>query len=167
MQRNWTLRIYGRGGLMSWSMKQPLTPTHRRLRLEWYHTQGHWSAAEWNHVVFSDESRFHFSSDDDRARVWRLRGERLNPAFAFLGHTSLTAGVIVWDVFAYNTRSTLVLIRDTVTIQWGVHGIMQLHVLPLRQRLPGAIFQQDNARLQTARVSKDYLRTFTTLPLPG
>ncbi|GFT32310.1 transposable element Tcb2 transposase [Trichonephila clavipes] len=32
------------------------------------------------------------------------------------------------------------------------------------QRLPGAIFQQDNARLHTARVSQDCLRTVTTLP---
>ncbi|GFW13440.1 transposable element Tcb2 transposase [Trichonephila clavipes] len=56
----------------------PLTPTHRRLRLEWRHARGNWSAAEWNPVVSSDESRFNLSSDDNRVRV---RGERLNPAF--------------------------------------------------------------------------------------
>ncbi|GFX03117.1 transposable element Tcb1 transposase [Trichonephila clavipes] len=33
--------------------------------------------------------------------------------------------------------------------------------------LPGAIFQQDNVRPHTARVSQDYLRTVTTLPLPA
>ncbi|GFT10346.1 transposable element Tcb1 transposase [Trichonephila clavipes] len=31
------------------------------------------------------------------------------------------------------------------------------------QPLPGAIFQQENARPHTARVSQDYLRTVTTL----
>ncbi|GFW03562.1 transposable element Tcb2 transposase [Trichonephila clavipes] len=35
------------------------------------------------------------------------------------------------------------------------------------QRLPGAIFQQDNARPHTARVSQDCLRTVTTLPWPA
>ncbi|GFV58312.1 transposable element Tcb2 transposase [Trichonephila clavipes] len=35
------------------------------------------------------------------------------------------------------------------------------------QRLPGAIFQQENTRPQTARVSQDYLRTVTTLPWPS
>ncbi|GFX35205.1 leucine--tRNA ligase, cytoplasmic [Trichonephila clavipes] len=45
-----------------------------------------------------------------------------------------------------------------------VHDILQSHVLPLMQRLPGAIFQQDNARPQTARVSSDCLRTVNTLP---
>ncbi|GFT98133.1 transposable element Tcb2 transposase [Trichonephila clavipes] len=32
------------------------------------------------------------------------------------------------------------------------------------QRLPGAIFQQENARPHTARVSQDCLRTVTTIP---
>ncbi|GFS62151.1 uncharacterized protein TNCV_476991 [Trichonephila clavipes] len=61
----------------------PLTPTHRRLHLEWCHTRGNWTAVEWNQVVFSDESRFNISSDDNRVRVWRPRGERRNPAFCF------------------------------------------------------------------------------------
>ncbi|GFT65135.1 transposable element Tcb2 transposase [Trichonephila clavipes] len=61
----------------------PLTPTHRRLRLEWCLAQGDWTAEEWNHVVFSAESGFNLSSDDDRVRVWRTRGERLNPSSAF------------------------------------------------------------------------------------
>ncbi|GFX02900.1 transposable element Tcb2 transposase [Trichonephila clavipes] len=34
----------------------PLTPTHRRLRLEWCQARGNWTAAEWNQVVFSDEN---------------------------------------------------------------------------------------------------------------
>ncbi|GFW52739.1 uncharacterized protein TNCV_2393191 [Trichonephila clavipes] len=61
----------------------PLTPTHRRLRLEWCRTRRNWTAAEWNQVVFSDESRFNLSSDDNLVRVWRPRGERLNLVFAF------------------------------------------------------------------------------------
>ncbi|GFX87386.1 transposable element Tcb2 transposase [Trichonephila clavipes] len=48
-----------------------LTPTHRRLRLEWCRARGNWTAVEWNHVIFSDESRFNLSSDDNRVRVWR------------------------------------------------------------------------------------------------
>ncbi|GFX67924.1 transposable element Tcb2 transposase [Trichonephila clavipes] len=109
----------------------PLTPTHRRLRLEWYRVRGNWIAAKWNQVIFSDESRFNLSSDDNRVCVWRPRGERLNPAFALQRYTAPTAGVIVWGVIAYNTRSTLVLIRGTMTAQGYVHDIQQLHVLPL------------------------------------
>ncbi|GFT63219.1 transposable element Tcb2 transposase [Trichonephila clavipes] len=117
----------------------PLTPTLRRLRLE---------------------------SDNNRVRVWRPRGERLNPAFAYQRQTSPTSGVIVWGVIAYNTRLPLVLIRGTVTDQRYVQDILQLHVLPLMQRLPRAIFQRENARLHTEGVSQDSLRTITTLSWP-
>ncbi|GFV86189.1 transposable element Tcb2 transposase [Trichonephila clavipes] len=145
----------------------PLTPTHRRLRLEWCHARGNWTAVEWNQVFCSDKSRFNLSSDDNRVRVRRPRGERLNPAFALQRHTAPTASVMVWGANACNTRSPLVLIRGTMTVQRCVHDILQPHVLPLRQRLSGAIFQQDNAWPHTARVSQDYLLTVTTLPWPS
>ncbi|GFS78237.1 transposable element Tcb2 transposase [Trichonephila clavipes] len=60
----------------------PLTPTYRCLCLEWCRTRGNWTAAEWNQVVFSDESKFNLSSDDNRVRAWRSRGEHLNLALA-------------------------------------------------------------------------------------
>ncbi|GFY23667.1 transposable element Tcb2 transposase [Trichonephila clavipes] len=142
----------------------PLTYTHQRLRLEWCRARGNWTAAEWNKVVFSDESRFNLSSDDTRVRVWRPSAQRLNPAFALQRHTALTAGVMVWGAIAYNTRSPLVLIHGTMTAQRDVHDILQPNVLPLMQRLLGALFQQDNARPHTARVSQVCLRTVTTLP---
>ncbi|GFW35930.1 transposable element Tcb2 transposase [Trichonephila clavipes] len=106
----------------------------------------------------------HYVSDDNRVRVWRPRGERLNPVFALQRHTALTAGVTGWGAVAYNTRSPLALFRGTITAQGYVHDILQPHVLPLMQRLPGAIFQQENSRTHTARVSQDCLRTVTTLP---
>ncbi|GFV98651.1 transposable element Tcb2 transposase [Trichonephila clavipes] len=142
----------------------PLTPTHRRFRMEWCGARGSWTVAEWNQVVFSDESRFNFSSDDKRVRVWKPSGERLDPAFALQRHTAPTTGVIVWGVIAYNTRSRLVLIRGTMTAQRYIHVILQPHVLPFMQRLPGGIFQQDIARPHTARVLQDCLRAVTTLP---
>ncbi|GFX26890.1 transposable element Tcb2 transposase [Trichonephila clavipes] len=65
------------------------------------------------------------------------------------------------------TVSCLALIRGTMTAQRYVHDILQPHVFPLMQRLPGAIFRQNNARPYTARMSQDCLRTVTTLPWPG
>ncbi|GFW89205.1 transposable element Tcb2 transposase [Trichonephila clavipes] len=54
-----------------------------------------------------------------------------------------------------------------MTAQRYVHDILQRRVLPLMQRLPGAIFIQDIARPHTARVSHDCLRTVTTLSCPA
>ncbi|GFV11361.1 transposable element Tcb2 transposase [Trichonephila clavipes] len=93
----------------------PLTPTYGCLHLERCHAQRNWTAAEWNQVDFSDKSKFNLNSHDNRARVWRPRGECLNPAIALQRHTTPTAGVRVWGVIAYNTRSPLVLIRVTMT----------------------------------------------------
>ncbi|GFX90344.1 transposable element Tcb2 transposase [Trichonephila clavipes] len=103
----------------------PLTPTHRCLRLEWCSARGNWTALEWNLIVFSNESRFNLSSDDNRVHVWRPRGEHLNPAFALQQHTSPTDSVIAWGAIAYNTQSSLVLIRGTMTAQRYVHDIRQ------------------------------------------
>ncbi|GFT79346.1 transposable element Tcb1 transposase [Trichonephila clavipes] len=128
----------------------PSTP-----RLEWCRARENWTAAEWNQVVFSDESRFNLSSDDNHVRVWRPRGERLNPAFALQHHTTPTAVVMVWGDMTNNTRSPLVLIRGTMTPQRYVHDILQPHALPLMQQR--ALLQQDNTRPHTARVSQDCL----------
>ncbi|GFY20036.1 transposable element Tcb2 transposase [Trichonephila clavipes] len=101
------------------------------------------------------------SSGNNLVRVWRPRGEHVNPAFDLQQHTAPTAGVMVWGAIAYSTQSPLVLIRGTMTPQWYTHDILQTHVLPLMKWLPGAIFQQDNARFLTARVSQDSFRTVT------
>ncbi|GFS67687.1 transposable element Tcb2 transposase [Trichonephila clavipes] len=54
-----------------------------------------------------------------------------------------------------------------MTAQRYIHDILQPGVFPLTQRLPEAIFQHDNARSHTARVSQDCLRIITTIPWPA
>ncbi|GFX17201.1 transposable element Tcb2 transposase [Trichonephila clavipes] len=105
-------------------------------------------------VVEKTVTSFYLISDHNRVRVWRPRSGHLNPAFVLQRHTAPTAGIMVWDAgrLQYMVIPP-VLIQGTMTAQWYVHGILQPHVLPLMQRLPGAIFQQDNARPHTARVS--------------
>ncbi|GFW63548.1 transposable element Tcb2 transposase [Trichonephila clavipes] len=77
-------RHLAEGNFRSWCPFRllPLTPTHQRLRLKWFHVRLSWTAAEGNQVVLSDESRFNLSNDDNRVRVWKPSGERLNPVFA-------------------------------------------------------------------------------------
>ncbi|GFW25812.1 zinc finger BED domain-containing protein 5 [Trichonephila clavipes] len=142
----------------------PLTPTHRCLCLEWCRARGNWTAAEWNHVVFSDQSRFNLSSGDNRVRVWRPHGERLNPAFALQRHTAPAAGVIAWGAITNNSRSPLVLIRGTMTAQRYVHDILQPHVLHSCNGSQEPFFNKTMLGLNTARVSQDCFRTVIILP---
>ncbi|GFU01069.1 transposable element Tcb1 transposase [Trichonephila clavipes] len=72
---------------------------------------------------------------------------------------------MVWDAIAYDTWSPLKLSNGTITSQRYVHDILQPHEFPLRNAgLPGAIFQQDNARPHPTRVSQDCLHHITILP---
>ncbi|GFV63813.1 DDE_3 domain-containing protein [Trichonephila clavipes] len=55
----------------------------------------------------------------------------------------------------------------TLTGQCYVDDILRPHTGPFLNSLPGAIFQQDNARPHTARVAPDFIRHFQTLPWPA
>ncbi|GFS84009.1 transposable element Tcb2 transposase [Trichonephila clavipes] len=57
--------------------------------------------------------------------------------------------------------------HGTLMGQRYVDVILQPHVGSFLNGLPGAIFQQDNARRHTARVAQDFLRHFQTLPWPA
>ncbi|GFW58751.1 transposable element Tc1 transposase [Trichonephila clavipes] len=97
-----------------------------------------WNVADWQKVVFSDESRFILGTDDNRIRVWR----RPLPVH-------------------------LIVMRGTLTGQRYVDDTLRPLVGPFLNGLPGAIFQQDNARPHTARVAQYFLRHFQTLPWPA
>ncbi|GFY01156.1 transposable element Tc1 transposase [Trichonephila clavipes] len=144
----------------------PLTPEHRQLRLLWCQARSMWNVTDWQMVVFSDESQFVLGTDDNRVRVWRHPGERYNSPHTVLRHTARTPGVMVWGVIAYDSRSTLIVMRGTLTDQRYVDDVLRPHVGPFLNGLPGAILQQDNALPHTARVAQDFLRHFQTLAWP-
>ncbi|UYV67828.1 hypothetical protein LAZ67_5002162 [Cordylochernes scorpioides] len=112
----------------------PLTPPNRRQRLEWCRARSTWMT-EWHRVVFSDESRFCVSSDSRRVRVWSRRGERSNPAAI-----------------------------GTMTAQRYADDVLRPVTLPYLQGVPNALYQQDNARPHTARISQQALQDVQMLP---
>ncbi|GFU61040.1 transposable element Tcb2 transposase [Trichonephila clavipes] len=74
---------------------------------------------------------------------------------------------MVWEAIDYDSRSTLIVMRGTLTGQRYVDDILRPQVGPFLNGLPGVIFQLDNARPHTARVAEDFLRHFLTLPWPA
>ncbi|GFW89243.1 HTH_Tnp_Tc3_2 domain-containing protein [Trichonephila clavipes] len=72
----------------------PLTPEHTSATASTVVPM--WNVADWQEVVFSDESRFVLGTDDNRVRVWWRHGERYNSHHTVLRHTARTAGVMVW-----------------------------------------------------------------------
>ncbi|GFX16864.1 transposable element Tcb2 transposase [Trichonephila clavipes] len=80
---------------------------------------------------------------------------------------------MVWEAIAYDSLSTLIVMRGTLTGQRYVENILRLslslslHVGPFLNGRSEAIFQQDNGRPHKARVAQDFLRHFQTLPWPA
>ncbi|GFT85852.1 transposable element Tcb1 transposase [Trichonephila clavipes] len=121
-----------------------------QLHLQWCQARSIWNVTDWQKVVFSDESCFLGGTEDNRVRMWRRPGERFNSPHTVLRHTARTAGVMVWGGIAYDSQSTLIVMRGTLMGQRYVDDILRPHVGPFLNGLPGAIFQQDNARPHTA-----------------
>ncbi|UYV84072.1 hypothetical protein LAZ67_X001075 [Cordylochernes scorpioides] len=143
----------------------PMTPPNRRQRMEWCRARSTWMT-EWHRVVFSDESRFCLSSDSRRVRVWRRRGERSNPAAIVERPTVRQRGIMVWGAIAYDSRSPLLRIQGTMTAQRYVDDVLRPVTLPYLQGVPNALYQQDNARPHTARISQQALQDVQMLPWP-
>ncbi|GFW95659.1 transposable element Tcb1 transposase [Trichonephila clavipes] len=145
----------------------PLTPHHRQCRLDFCRPRATWSVTDWRRVIFSDESRFSLSADDHRTRVWRRTGQRSDPAFIVERHTAISQGVTVWGAVSWDTRSSLVVLQGTLTARRYVDDILTPIVLPMLSSRPGAIYQQDNARPHTARLSQQCLQGYDVLPWPA
>ncbi|GFX61583.1 HTH_Tnp_Tc3_2 domain-containing protein [Trichonephila clavipes] len=71
-------------------------------------------------------------------------------------------GAISWD-----TRSSLVVLQGTLIARRYVDDILTPIVLPMLSSRPGAIYQQDNARPHTARLSQQCLQGYDVLPWPA
>ncbi|GFX95235.1 transposable element Tcb1 transposase [Trichonephila clavipes] len=129
----------------------PLTQNHRRLRRQWCDERRMW-AAEWNEVVFTDESRICLHHHDGRIRAWRHRGERMLNICVMHRHTGPAPGIMVWGGIGHHSHSPLVSIAGTLNCKRYISEMLEPVVLPCLQGLATAIFQQDNARPHVARI---------------
>ncbi|GFV72159.1 transposable element Tc1 transposase [Trichonephila clavipes] len=158
-------RVYRRGG----GQDVPGTQMSARIAVStgFLPTSGNLECDRLRRVIFSDESRFSLSDDDHHTRVWRRTGQRSDPAFIVERHTAISQGVTVWGAISWDTRSSLVVLQGTLTARRYVDDILTPIVLPMLSSRPGAIYQQDNARPHTARLSQQCLQGYDVLPWPA
>ncbi|GFX98636.1 transposable element Tcb1 transposase [Trichonephila clavipes] len=76
--------------------------------------------AEWNEVVFTDESRICLQHHDGRIQVWRHCGERMLNSCVMHPHIGPSPGFMVWGGIAYHSRTPLVRIADRSPTKLGV-----------------------------------------------
>ncbi|GFX65323.1 transposable element Tcb1 transposase [Trichonephila clavipes] len=128
-----------------------LTQNHRRLHRQWCDEGRKW-AAEWNEVVFTNESCICLQHHDGPIRVWRYRGERMLNSCVMHYHTGPAPGIMAWSGIGYHSRTPLVRIARTLNSQRYISEVLEPVFLPYLQGLATAIFQQDNARPHVARI---------------
>ena len=128
----------------------------------------HWRA-DWRNLVFSDESRSKMSYNDDRIRVRRYAGERNLRTCILQRHRGPTPNVMVWVAIGYNMRFCLLRIEGNLNSNRYIREVLKPEVLPLLHATPHAIFQQDNARPQVARIVQAFFqkRRVSLLPWPA
>ncbi|GFX45440.1 transposable element Tcb1 transposase [Trichonephila clavipes] len=130
---------------------ESITQNHKRLRRQWCDERRVW-VAEWNEVVFIDESRICLQQYGGRIRVWRHRGERMLNSCVMHHHNGPAPDIMVWGFIGYHSRTPLVRITGTLNSQRYISEVLEPVVLPYLQGLATAIFKQDNGRRHMARI---------------
>ncbi|GFW69732.1 transposable element Tcb1 transposase [Trichonephila clavipes] len=125
--------------------------------------------AEWNKVVFTDESRICLQPHDGWIRVWRHRGERMLISCVMHHRTGPAPGIMVWGDIGYHSRTPLVRIAGTLSNQRNISKVLEPVVLPYLQGLATAILQQDYARPHVTRIIQRFFvnHQIELLPWPA
>ncbi|GFW83745.1 transposable element Tcb1 transposase [Trichonephila clavipes] len=110
----------------------PLTQNHSRLRCQWC-DERRMCAAEWNEVVFTDESRICLQHHDGRIRIWRHREEGMLNSCVMHSHTGPAPGIMVLGGIGYHSRIPLVRIAGTLNNQ---RYFSEIELLPWLARSP-------------------------------
>ncbi|GFT07131.1 transposable element Tcb1 transposase [Trichonephila clavipes] len=107
----------------------PLTQNHRRLCRQWS-DERRIRVADWNEVVFTDESRICLQHHDGQIRVWRHRGERMLNSCVMHRHTGPASGIMVRGGIGYHSRIPLLRISGTLNSQRYISEVLELVVFP-------------------------------------
>ncbi|GFT41420.1 transposable element Tcb1 transposase [Trichonephila clavipes] len=124
-------------------------------------------AAEWNKVVFTDESRICLQHHDGRIRVWKHRGERMLNSCIMHHHIVPALGIMVWGGIGYQSCTPLVRNAGILNSQRYISEKLEPGVLLYIQGLATAIFQQDNARPHVARIVERFFVNIQIEVFPG
>ena len=76
---------------------------------------------------------------------------------------------MVWGGIHFRGKTNLVVVRQNMNAQRYCDDILRPVVIPFMNRHNGFVFQQDNARQHTARLTANFLQTnnVNTLPWPS
>jgi hypothetical protein len=145
-----------------------LMPLHRHERVRWCNRLRGWTFRNWRRIWFTDESRVLLQKRDGRIRVYRRQNEPFSSSCAQEVDIFNGGSVMMWAAISNDRKTDIVHVPGNLTAVRYRDEILQPHLMHVidRQR---ELFQQDNARPHTARVTMDYLEqnNINVLPWPS
>ena len=82
-----------------------LKQRHRTARLVWARARRRWRRHAWQHILFSDKSRFSLRLSDGRYRVYRRRGEHFTDQCVYESDHFGGRRVMVWAGIFHDGRA--------------------------------------------------------------
>ena len=110
-----------------------LQQRHRTTRLAWARTRRRWRLLTWQHIIFSDESRFSLCFSDGRYRVYRRRGERFTDQCVYESDRFGGGSVMVWAGICHDGRTQSKIVQGTLNAVKYRDDILDPIVLPFLQ----------------------------------
>ena len=111
-----------------------LKQRHRTARLACAPACRRWRLHIWQHILFSDESRFSLRFSDGRYRVYRRRGERFTDQCVYESDRFGGGSVMVWAGICHDGRTQLKIVQGTLnTVKYRDDSLDPI-VLPFLQQ---------------------------------
>ena len=159
---NTVLRYIRKCNLKLYYAKQKpfINNTQKRRRLLWARAHLRWTDAKWKSVLWSDESTFQIVFGKCGRRVLRTKEEKDHPD-CYGRKVQKPASVMVWGCVSASGMGNLHICEGTINAERYIQ-VLEQHMLPSKQRLfhgRPCLFQQDNAKPHSARLTTAWLRS--------
>ncbi len=149
-------------------VKASRATTHRRVkefgysfcqrRLTSAKEKKNWTVAQWSKVLFSDESKFCISFENQGPRVWRKGGEAHSPS-CLKSSVKFPQSAMIWGAMSSAGVGPLCFLKTNITAP-VYQDILEHFMLPSADQLfkdADFIFQQDLAPAHIAKSTKSWL----------
>lgn len=135
-----------------------LNKEHRNARLAFARKYGHWTYAQWQHVLFSDETKVNLISSDGRQYVRRPVKAEMNPRFTKKQVKHGGGNIKMWGSFSGRGVGPVRKVQGNLD-QHQYKAILEETMLPYAEEHLPIIwtFQHDNDPKHTARSVKSFL----------